>query len=160
MKLSDAFQLNMASEYNDGAVYAPEKLPGRKTRLKEFMTKYICHELQCVRYLQKHQVLPVVVRCPGRRYELHRCSATMKVNTRKCKGKVIVYWRCTRRSCNTSRSIRSTTSFFTFDAIKLRSRSSLSLCSIMEMLYVFLHTRCTLDMAMNMVGHCRSTLCD
>lgn len=128
--------------------------------VKIFMAREIATELSCVSFLRNRCVLPAFVSCPGKRKALVKCGSRMKQNIRSRNDRMQVYWRCTNYKCNTTRSVRGSSSFLTFMDRTLKCRSSLSLSKILEMLYLFIHTRCTIDMAVRMTGCARKTVCD
>lgn len=72
------------------------------------------------------------------------CTGVMKVHARKLRdGDFIPEWKCNKNSCRTTRSVRSTNSFFTYKSGKKTGNSRLSLCQIVRLVYTWLYTAST-----------------
>ena len=116
-----------------GASYNVKSIPDYSVELRIFVRKNLGSEEECVRFLQDHQVFPSSLICPGKLNEEGKCGGSMKLKVRHRQGKEHVFWKCPKKACRTSRTIRATSSFFSFTAECGRNRSSLTLCDIVEM---------------------------
>lgn len=123
--------------------------------LINFVREALRSEEACVRFLQKHGLFTEEeIKCPGKNSQA--CNSMM----RKVSINDTLIWRCTKRSCRTKRSIRVTNSFFFYKDKNGKLNTKMSMCSIMMIVYLFIHTTCTLDQMEVMTGHSRATLVD
>ena len=89
------------------------------------------------------------------------CSKQMFIVQRKQgSGRLSISWRCTSCNCRTERSVRSTCKFLTYERSDGRGCSKLSLCQILHLLYLWLHTTSTLRQLHVVTGHSLQTLTD
>lgn len=86
------------------------------------------------------------------------CGTVMKLRTELRKSKTKIYWYCPKHVWWTTRTVSPSSTLFSFETVTGKRRSSLELCSIMEMIHLFVHTRCTFDAAVAMTGHSRATI--
>lgn len=150
------------TEFTDGTgesvtLYAE---PYHSTELRIFMNHHIANEQNCVSYPQRLGVLPESMIWPGKKHSQSGCGVVMKYRNRERLCRTQLFWACPKEGCRITRSVRSTSSFFTYRTKNGRQRCSISLCAIMEMTYFFVHARCTFDDAFAMTGRARGTVCD
>lgn len=98
-------------------------------------------ELACVYFLQLSVVHSKEFICVGKGAMV--CGNKMKLVSRKQNsGKYSAHWRCSKRNCRLKRSVRSTSAFFSYEDVQGRRKTKLSLCQIVQLLYLWLHTHC------------------
>ncbi len=106
----------------------------------------ISSELNCVRHLKQYGLFSQKVHsCPGKRG--NTCKGEMEISVRRNGSgrKSNVSWICKRSSCRTSRSIWSSSNFFTWKNKDGHASKSLTLCEIVEIVFKFLYTNSTTE---------------
>lgn len=103
--------------------------------LKDFYIEVISSEAACVEYLQNNLLLgDAEAQDP-----CHKCGGEMSQKRRKTrKGDWIPIFRCTKTGCQTTRSVRTGNKFFFYTDLNGRMNCNLSLCAIMELMYLFI----------------------
>lgn len=117
-------------------------------------------EPACLEFLRTFGIFTdAAALCPGKQGVI--CTRPMGTIFRKTKkGHVIPSWRCGRKLCRTTRSIRKTNRFFTFEASDGRARCNLKLREILLIVYFFIYSNDTLDQFVTKTGHSKQTICD
>lgn len=102
--------------------------------LKEFYVSVICSEATCIRYLQDNALLGVA----EAHDPCHKCGTLMLEKRRKNRsGESVPVLRCPKKGCQTSRSFRHGNEFFQFTSLNERTNTHLTLCQIMELVFMF-----------------------
>ena len=118
----------------------------------------LASESTCINYLQQFRLFREQdFVCPGK--SVH-CGRIMKRFCRYEKNKERVMFRCSKKSCRVSRSVRSANSFFTFKDKNGRGKSGLTICQIVEIVYYFLYSNDSITQLQVKTGHSRQTLTD
>ena len=101
--------------------------------LKEFYTTVVSSEAVCTQFLRNHALLGVL----EDHEPCHKCGTQMIEKRRKTTaGEWVPILRCTKRGCQMRRTLR-TGSFFQFTDFNIRTNFHLSLCQIMELMFMF-----------------------
>jgi transposase len=102
--------------------------------LKVFYLTVISSEAACIDFLQNNALLGDV----GAHDPCHKCGTLMAEKRRKSRaGEWVPVLRCTKKGCQTSRTFRHGNSLFQFTDLNDRNNSHLTLCQIMELMYMF-----------------------
>ena len=104
--------------------------------------------------LREEVVLPSTVKCPGK--GTIACGAIMK--QRKKKGRNNSTWRCPRRYCQKETTIRVGNPFLYYVTNPNKCDSKLSLESILELIWFFLHKNCSIRIAAIQTKHRTETV--
>ena len=127
--------------------------------LLTFSGEVLESETSSVRFLQAHGVIPNSVTCPGK--QVANCAAEIIMVHRKNRsGRFSMHWRCTKKMCRVERSVRTTSLFLKYEKRDGSSCSNMSLCDIMRLLYLWLHTTSTVRQLHLLTGHSLQTLTD
>ena len=124
--------------------------------LRKFSNTVILSEEQCVEFLRENQLLVQAADYPP----CARCCHVME-QKRKCdrEGEFLLVLRCPQRGCQTTRSVRQGNAFFHYTDLNGRLNSQLTLCGIVELVYMF-----TIDMpalqVVELTGKSRGTVVD
>lgn len=101
--------------------------------LKEFYTTVISSEVVCVNFLRNNGLMGEV----DANDPCHKCGTEMVEKRRKSRaGEWVPVLRCTKKGCQTTRSVRNESIFHMTD-LNDRVNSKLTLCQIMELLFFF-----------------------
>ena len=128
-----------------------------KMLARDFYSKVICSEEECLSFLRKHNALA------GNGVKCNKCnhSAPMVEQKRKQRsGRTTVTWRCENRNCKSIRSVRDWNALFYHEDEAGKSNSRLTLCAIMEIVHNFLYNRRRLQDKVVRLGHSKKTLSD
>ena len=82
----------------------------------------------------------------------------MRERQKKSGQKRLTYWRCTKKSCRKELSIREGSLFSSYKSGDGRHNAKLTLCSIMKLIWLFLHMKCTIRDAAKLTQTSTSTL--
>ncbi len=129
-------------------------------KLLDFHEQALKSEEHAVSFLQSFGIFdPSAVFCPGKHGEI--CGNKMsQIRKKSKKGDIIPSWRCSKKLCRVTRSIRSTNRFFTYRDIKNRARCNLSLKEILLIVYHFVYSQDTMEQLMVKTGHGKHTIVD
>ncbi|KAL4147975.1 hypothetical protein QTP88_002283 [Uroleucon formosanum] len=105
-----------------------------------------------VKYLQDYGLLPCAKQC-------HKCGSEVKQYQRNDRGKIREVFRCKKKGCQTTQSVRNNNSFFTYENANGRCNSGLSLSEIMEIVYFWV-TGNQLVQIIKFTGRSKNTICD
>ncbi|KAL4113374.1 hypothetical protein QTP88_017006 [Uroleucon formosanum] len=109
-------------------------------------------EKSTVKYLQDYGLLPCAKQC-------HKCGSEVKQYQRNDRGKIREVFRCKKKGCQTTQSVRNNNSFFTYEDANGRCNSGLSLSEIMEIVYFWV-TENQLVQIIKFTGRSKNTICD
>jgi transposase len=102
--------------------------------LKEFYVNVISSEADCIRFLQNNALLGDV----DAHDPCHKCGSQMAEKRRKNRnGEFVPVMRCPKKGCQATRTFRSGNALFQFTDLNGRNNSHLTLCQIMELIYMF-----------------------
>lgn len=130
-------------------------------KLTDLFEDVLKTEFSCLEFLRAFGMFSKSAAiCPGKPGAL--CTRQMNQNHRKTKkkGSISFYWRCTRKHCNISKTIRKTNRFFAYQGSDKKAKGNLSLRNILLIVYHFVYGKDTLDELEIKTGHSRPTLCD
>uniref|UniRef100_A0A2S2NXU4 ISXO2-like transposase domain-containing protein n=1 Tax=Schizaphis graminum TaxID=13262 RepID=A0A2S2NXU4_SCHGA len=119
--------------------------------VKEFYKIFLTEE-STVKYLQDYGLLHCAKQC-------HKCGSEVKQYQRNDRGKIREVFRCKKKGCQTTQSVRNNNSFFTYVDANGRCNSGLSLSEIMEIVYFWV-TKNQLVQIIKFTGRSKNTICD
>jgi len=100
---------------------------------REFYTTVVLNEIECHRFL----VAKGLLKSAEDNDPCHKCDIEMQVKRRKCRnGEWMSIFRCPKKGCQTTRSPRAGSSFFHFTDLNQCRNSGLTLCQIVELVFV------------------------
>ena len=129
----------------DTEIPASEGRPTTMMKQMDFYTNVISSEEACVSYLREKKLLPGGDGegsgfCTRLKDDVV-CGGQLKDYMRKNRnGTYSKTLRCSKRGCQTYVSIRKNNRFFTYTDLNGRCSSSLSLCQIMELVWMWSHS--------------------
>ena len=97
---------------------------------REFYTAIVPTEIAAVNFLLQKEILTKVDKC-------NRCEGPTILTTKTSRGRENVVRRCKRKGCQTSISVRHGNSFFTYCDKNDRLHCNLTICEILELLYLW-----------------------
>lgn len=102
--------------------------------LKEFYVTVVASEAACIAFLKNHALLGDV----DNHDPCHKCGTAMVEKRRKLRsGEWTPILRCPKKGCQTTRTFREGNSFFQFTELNNRNNSHLTLCQIIEIVFLF-----------------------
>lgn len=124
----------------------------------DFHADVMHSEMHCVEFLRSFGLFnEEFLRCSGRNGK--GCGKRMTRSTKKSRrGLCTPVWKCNRKACRSSRSIRSTNSFFTYRDKNNRACGKLQIRDIVLLSYEWLTTTNTIDQIMKRTGIARQTI--
>lgn len=117
-------------------------------------------EESALNFLRSHGIFDEeTMPCPGVRGRV--CEGFMKRKFIVTKGNTKTpVWKCGKKNCRTTRSIRSTNAFFTYRTGMGNATCNLQLKSILILLYEWLYSTHTIDVLQVRTGICRGSIVD
>ena len=124
-------------------------------KLLDFHDQALKSEEHAVPFLESFGIFdPSAVLCPGKKERF--CGNLMsQIRKKSRKGENIQSWRCSKKNCRTTRSIRSTNKFFTYRDNQGRRKCNLTVRPILLIVYHFLYVQDTVEQLMTKTGHRR-----
>lgn len=120
--------------------------------LREFYCKVVLSEEAAVRFLREKGLLVELDAC-------QKCDGPVTLTKKKLRGKDLPVWRCRRKGCQAVRSVRRGNAFFTYTDINGKLNSKLSLCEILELVFLW-SIEMSLDIVAQHTGRDRHTVVD
>ena len=123
--------------------------------LKDLYRTVILNENVAVTFLREHQLLeePENVEC-------HRCGSEMQQKRKRDRGgKFRPVLHCPSKGCQVTRSVRRGNAFFHYTDINNRINSNLSLCEILELVFLFVQ-EIPITSVTNLTGKSSATVTD
>ena len=102
-------------------------------RAKELYTKVIWNEQAATEFLRRYQLLDEPVEIAP----CNKCGGDMAEKRRKIKGEIRPVFRCSRKGCQTFKSVRHGNIFFSYTDLNNKIHCYLTLCEIIELVYYF-----------------------
>lgn len=124
-------------------------------RLLDFVLNACATEETALRFLRQHNVLESEALCPGK-----RGVACMRVMREEVYGNGKRRWRCPRKSCQTTRSVRASNAFFHYVDSTGRMTSRLPLREILVLVWLWVHARMPERMVRAVTGKSTATIVD
>ena len=122
--------------------------------LKQFYVEVISSEERCVKFLQDNLLLGDA----DGQEPCHKYGTEMVEKRRKMRqGEWTPVFQCTKRGCQTTRSVRTGNPFFHYTDLNGRLNSSLNLCDIMELVYLFI-VEMPLSSVADLTGRSKGTI--
>ena len=107
--------------------------------LREFYLTVAASDETATLFLREKGILQVQDSC-------EKCDGPMRLANKKSRGQDRMVWRCKRKGCQATKSTRTGNKFFTYTDLNSKLNSCLSLCKIMELVYLW-----TLNMGVDTV---------
>ena len=113
--------------------------------LSEVYQTILASEEFCLEFLYNHQVLSNnSIQDPGKHGKTCGSEVMIRIRTGK-QGKKYPEYRCTIKKCRVRRSVGRGDKFFTWRDTLSRTNCKLSLCSIVELIYLWTSTKMTVE---------------
>ena len=99
--------------------------------LREFYLTVVASDESAPLFLREKGILQVQDSCG-------KCDGPMRLANKKSRGQDRMVWRCKRKGCQATKSTRTGNKFFTYTDLNSKLNSCLSLCKIMELVYLWI----------------------
>lgn len=124
--------------------------------LKEFYRTVVSSEIACCNFLKDHLLLGD----EDSHEPCQKCGSQMTEKRRKNrKGEWTPVVRCSKKGCQTMRSVRHGNAFFHYTDVNNRLNSKLTLCEIMELAYLFV-LEIPIHQVITLTGRAEGTVTD
>ncbi|XP_068222000.1 uncharacterized protein [Palaemon carinicauda] len=120
--------------------------------LREFYLTVAASDESATLYLQEKGIIQVQDSC-------EKCDGPMRLTNKKSRGQDRMVWRCKRKGCQATRSTRTGNNFFTYTDLNCKLNSCLSLCKIMELVYLWTLSM-DVDTVQTITGRSPTTIVD
>lgn len=125
-------------------------------KFREFYTTVVANEIMCHGFVVEKGLLESA----EDNATCHKCDTEMQVKRRKCRnGEWMPIFRCPKRVRQTTRSARAGSRFFHFTDLNQRCNSGLTLCEIVELVFMFVLELPT-QMVMDRTGRSKDCVTD